>query len=302
MNHIGVKTRSFSLIMLFLSASFVLGACANKANMIKTGAAQFEVESLAAIEKINEFQRKETEASPLPPEEASDFFLRAVKKSSGEIDFQKLEILIDPLSIGAPQSEVQWQSFLQKMRQQYTTFTATFSSLDTGSLFAAPNVSDTVPIIDKLIAQMAAFANSVKDHPAVFIRERSAIAAEIEHVRDKTPHDETTDLKLLELERRLREVVAAEEKITHDTIEQALKAATLGTELRKLLLDYKKLNFDDITEGLSMAFKLVAGIPGLDLSGLQAKTEDMINTINKDSELKNFFDTALAEINSAREN
>jgi hypothetical protein len=186
------------------------------------------------------------------------------------------------------------------MRQQYRTFAATFASLDKGSWFAAADVKETIPILDKLIAQMTAFARSIEDRPAEFIRERAAIAAEMEQVRKMRPFTEITDLKLLELERRLREIAAAEEQITRDTVEQALKAAILGMELRKLLVNYGKLSMDDIAEGLSIAFKLVAGIPGLDLSGLKAETDGLIRQINDDAQLKGLFDTALSEISSAR--
>jgi len=165
-------------------------------------------------------------------------------------------------------------------------------------------VKDTIPILDKLIAQMASFAKSIKDKPAEFIRERAAIAAEIEQVRDAMISSETTDkitdLKLLALERRLREIAAAEKQITREAIEQALKAATLGTELRKLLANYENLSLDDIAEGLSIAFKLAALIPGLDVSNLEAQTDELVTNINEDEDLKTLFDIALSEINKAR--
>lgn len=300
MNPLRVKTWHLLLIGFLLSTSLIFGACANKAKMIQAGATQFEAESLAAIERIDELRRKETEATPLPREQASKLFVELVKKSTGQINLETLETLREPLKTKTPKSEAQWQAFLQKMRQQYTTFAATFASLDKGSWFAAANVKATIPILDKLIAQMAAFARSIQDHPAEFIRERAAIAAEMEQVRERRPFTEVTDLKLLELERRLREIAAAEEQITRDTIEQALKAATLGTELRKLLVNYDKLSLDDIAEGLSIAFKLVGGIPGLDLSGLNAVTDDLITQIKADESLRKPFETALSEISSAR--
>ncbi len=300
MNPFRVKTCCFIVTSFLLSTLLIFGACTKKAKMIQVGAAQFEAESLTAIEKIDELRRKETEATRLPPEKASEFFVKAVKNSTGPITLAKLRILIKPLNVAAPKSEAQWQAFVQKMRQQYTAFAATFASLDKGSLFAASDVKETIPILNKLIAQMAAFARSIKDNPAEFIRERASIAAEMEQVRETTPFTEIMDLKLLELERRLREIAAAEEQITHDTIEQALKAATLGTELRKLLMNYENLSLNDIAEGLSIAFKLVAGIPGLDVSALKAQADQLITNINQDEDLKTFFDIALSEINKAR--
>jgi hypothetical protein len=74
-------------------------------------------------------------------------------------------LLINPLKTESPKSEPQWQALLQKMRQQYTTFAVTFASLNKGSWFAAADVKETMPILDTLIAQMAACARSIEEHP-----------------------------------------------------------------------------------------------------------------------------------------
>jgi hypothetical protein len=289
-------------VYFLLVAILIFTACVKKAKMVQIGASQFEAESLAAIEKIDELRRKETEAAPLPQAQASKLFVDGVKNSTGNISLTMLKTILDPLKLETRKSEAQWQAFLQKMRQQYTTFIATFATLDKGSFFAASDVKMAIPILDKLITQMTAFAKSIAENPAVFIRERSAIAEEMEFVRDNKPHTEVTDLKLLELERRLRELVAAEALITRDAIEQTLKAATLGSELRKLLVNYDQLSRDDIAEGLSVAFKLTAGIPGVDLSSLEAKTTNLIEEINEDAELQTLFSVALDQVNAARAN
>lgn len=299
MNPWRVKTYRLLLVLILLGAPILGLGCANKAKLIQAGAAQFEAESLLAIEKIDELRRKETEAT-LPPAQASEFFVESIKKSTRPITRETLRVLLDPLKPGKLESEAQWQAFLQKMRLQYTTFAATFATLDKGSWFAAPQVKKAIPILDKLIAQMAAFARAIEKNPAEFIRERAGIAAEIEQVREVRPYTEATDLKLLDLERRLREVAAAEQQMTKDTTEQALKAATLGTELRQLLINYDKMSLDDLAEGLAIAFKLAAEIPGLDISGLKARTDELVGTIQSDESLSNLFNTALAEIHRAR--
>ena len=195
MNAIRLNARRPFLMGFLVSATLLLVACANKAKMIQVGASQFEIESLCAIEKIDELRRKETEAKPLQREEASEFFVKAVKNSTGSINLETLRLLISPLTTEMPKSEVQWQAFLEKLRKQYTTFSATFASLDKGSLFARSNVEETIPILEKLIAQMAAMAKSIEENPAEFIREKAAVAAELERVRDSRPFTEITDLK-----------------------------------------------------------------------------------------------------------
>jgi len=292
---------SFFLSAVLLSLSLLLGSCAQKAKTIQVGAAQFEAESLAAIDKIDELRRQEIEAAPQSPEKASEFFIAAVKSSQKPFTRQTLRIILNPFQRTVPRSEAQWGAFLQKMRAQYTTFAATFSSLDRGGLFAGSAVEQTIPILDKLIAQMAAFADSLIKHPPEFLAERAAIAAELEIIRETKPFTEVTDVRLLDAERRLRALASAEEQMARDTIEQALKAATLGTELRKLLLDFNNLNVNDIAEGLAKAFKLVSGIPGLDLAGLESSTNQLVAQIKADASLQTFFNTALGEISRARD-
>lgn len=66
-----------------LAATILVSGCAQKAKMIQVGATQFATESVAAIDKIDELRRKETEATPLPPEKASQLFVDGVKNSNG---------------------------------------------------------------------------------------------------------------------------------------------------------------------------------------------------------------------------
>src|ERR1043166_3339463 len=152
MNPLRVQTWHPLVVCCLLSTLLLGGGCAKKAKMIQAGATQFKTESLAAIEKIDTLRRKETEAAPLPQEEASRLFVQGVANSKNAITLKTLRIIIDPLKTNAPKSEAQWQAFLQNMRQQYTTFAATFTSLDKGSVFAASDVKKMIPILDKLVA------------------------------------------------------------------------------------------------------------------------------------------------------
>ena len=287
-------------IGVVLITSLLLSGCANKAKTIQVGAAQFRAESDSAITKIDELRKKESASAPLAPEEASKFFVQGVKKTSGPISRSRLRTLMDPSHLNIPQSEAQWQAFLKKLRQQYAAFEDTFASLERGSLFAASDVKKMIPILDKLIAQLAAFAQSIKLVQAEFISERAQIAAEIRQVRDTQPFTEASEHRLRDLHRRLKEINAAENQITRETYGQVLKAAETGVRLRQLLIDYDRLSVDDINDGLSQAFKLAAGIPGLDIPKLQAKTDELMGTVNNDENLKALFDTAFAEVHQAR--
>jgi hypothetical protein len=292
----------FITVHLLISLTVLLSSCANKAKLIQAGAAQFESESLAAIRKIDELRQKEIGTAPLSKEKASAFFVTAVKNSSRPIDRAALKVLEDPTGVAAQGSDAGWQLFLENLRMQYSTFANTFASLDRGGLLGAPRVPETIPVLDKLIAQMVATASSIGQTPAEFIGERAAIAAELEELRSKKPYDDITDVKLLDIERRFRAITASEGEITRDTMEQALKAAKLGSRLRILLINYENLTVDDIAEGLSVAFRLAGTIPGLDIGRLQTEADNIAMEINSDPELKGFLDSSLSQINAARSN
>lgn len=292
----------FIAVHLLIFATILLSACANKAKLIQAGAAQFGTESLAAIQKIDELRHREIETNPLSKEKAAAFFVRAVKNSGKPIDRAALKVLENPAGFETQGSDASWQLFLENLRLQYSTFTDTFASLDRGGLLGAPRVAETIPVLDKLIAQMAAAASSIGQTPAEFIGERAAIAAELEELRSQKPYDNITDIKLLDIERRFRETVAAEGEITRDTMEQAVRAAKLGSQLRMLLINYENLTVDDIAEGLSVAFRVAGTIPGLDVSRLKSETDNIVTQINSDPELKGFLDRSFSEINAARSN
>jgi len=296
----GSSKRTLTLFGVLLGAVLLLGSCAHKAKVIQTGAAQFEAQAMVAIDKIDELRRKEVTAAPLSEEKASKLFIDLVKGSQADIGREELRLLIDPYKRENADSEAQWKAFTQKLRLQYAAFASVFASLDKGSLFAVSDVKKTVPVLDKLTAQMAAIADSLGKRPAEFTAERVAIADELQAVRDKKPYTDATDLQLRELEKRLRQVAAAEQQTTADAIEAALKTAKLGMELRGLLLNYERLSVDDVAEGLSTAFRLAAVIPGLDLSSLKGETDALIAQIQGDESLKGLFDKALSELQNAR--
>lgn len=296
--------RLHSVFLALATLTFLSAGCAQKAKTIQAGAAQFEVESIAAIERIDELRLKELQ---VPPRTADDVSKKVVdlildpQNADKSIDRKMLKLLADPFLTKSLEGEEEWQSFLHELRLQYTTFATTFAVLDRGSFFAAPAVKKTVPILDKLVAQMAAFGQSIMEHPAEFVRERAIIAAEWEVTRDDADlSDALKRERILGIQRRFQGVVEAEALVTRAAWEQCLKAATVGMKLRKLLIDYDKLTADDIAEGLSAAFKSASLIPGLDLAGLEAATNSLVDMISKDADLKALFNGFADSLSAAR--
>ena len=277
-----------------LAAALLLVGCADKARTVQVGAAQFKAESFAAIDKIGALQAAETTAPPLPPGLAADKFVALVEGSTRPIDRKTLQLLLNPGAIDTPAASARWQDFLDGLRAQYAAFASTFDSLDRGSLLAAPDVKRAIAPLDRLTAQMAAFARTIQAHPAVFIAERAALAADIESARDNAQMSPTQRrAALLQLRERLLNVAEAERRMTAETAAQCLKAASLGLELRKLLAVYDSLAIDDLMAGLATAFQVAGTVTGRDFGGLQARTESVIAEFTATPELKALFDDAL---------
>lgn len=289
------------VLAVMFGAALLLGGCAEKAKTLQIGAAQFESESLAAIDRIDELRRLETAVAPRPEADLVQLFHNLVLNSTGTIGPKELASLSDPLRQRRVANDDAWQRYLGELRNQYVTFRSVFASLDKGSLLAAPNVEETAQILGKLIAQLVAFADSTKQTGARFTRERAALAAEIMSIRDNAALPKEAKQSMLSVARgRLLDVVAAEEEASRAVIEQCLKAAIVGRELRDLIAAYGRVSVDDIAEGLSKTISVAAQLTGRDLSSLSTRSDSIIKEIKTDPQLAAFFDEALNDLQGAR--
>ena len=292
--------RIFPLCIIFIYLLSING-CAQKAKTVQSGAAQFETESLAAINKIDEVHVRELQATPLTQEQETDTFIKFVKESKDSISLDRLDTMLHPTDLNFEKSEKKWQAFLQKRRSEYTLLTATFANLDKGSFFARNSVEKTAPYINKLTANMAAFAKSIKENPPQFLRRWAEFTEELEWVRDNTElSDDVKELRYKDLRNKLILLETEETQLERDAIEQCLKSAKLGISLKELVEKYNQLSLDDISEALGIAFKVAGQLTGADLSSLQTNVDDVVNKIKEDTALTPLFDAGLNEINSAR--
>jgi hypothetical protein len=297
-----VRKTSIKLILASLVILLATG-CANKAKLVQLGAEQFSEKSGTAIEKIDALRRAETAVTPIPPAKAEAKFVALVLKSNSPIDRKKLRLLTDPVRTKRVPNDAAWQTFIGTLRHHHDEFNRTFARLDQGSLLAAPKVKKAIPVLDRLMAQIVAFAGSIRKKPAEMTRERAGIAAEMEIIRDDQNRDtEAKKLLLAESYRRLRAVEAREQQMTRDVLEQSMQAVLIGRELRKLLQKYDQLSIDDIAESMSTALSIAGQVLGKDLSTLDQRTKNAIDTIKSDPDLSGFMNTALSEINNARAN
>lgn len=301
MGRFPVRRFPWPAAVVLASLVLLLGGCAEKAKTLQIGAAQFKAESLAAIDRIDDLRRKETAVTPPPEADQVRLFADAVLKSTKPIGAGEVKVLSDLFRTHRVANDEAWQEFLGGLRNQYTTFDSVFASLDKGSLLAAPAVDDTLPTLDKLIAQLVAFADSTKKAGAEFTRERAAIAADLMTIRDNENLPEPVKRSMLAgVRSRLLDVVEAERQATRTVIEQCLKAAIVGRKLRELIANYGRVSLDDIASGLTQAIALSSQLTGRDLSSISARADSIIGEIKADPQLAGLFDTALGTLQKAR--
>lgn len=290
------------LTLIFILIIFLnLSGCAQKAKSIKVGAAQFEVESLAAIQKIEEIHIRELQTTPHTQEEEIESFISYVE--DGDITQKELIENLHPFKLDLIESEKKWQVFLEKLRSDYRLLTATFANLDKGSFFAKDSVGKTANYINKLTVNMIVLANSVKDNPPRYRRLWAEYSAMLELIKDNDKFSpEVKELRYKDIYNRLIILEIEEAQLGREAIELCLKSAILGLSLKKLVEDYNTLSIDDISEAIGIALKVAGDVSGKDLSSLRTNVDDITNKIKSDEMLNLLFTEGINKINGARPN
>jgi hypothetical protein len=288
------------VLAVLVGAALLLGGCAEKANTLQIGATQFEAESLAAIDRIDELRRQELSAAPVPDAQAMATFALLAGNSTEPITDRDLREWLHPLDVDLGDADAEWEAFIGKLRGQYAAFAGIFASLDRGSLFAAPAVKQAEAPLRPLLVQLAGFAHAAESNPAQLWRRRGAIAEELEFVRDDTAMQASEKRVRYEAQYRLLQEIEAEEaRLTRAVVEQCLKAVIVGKELRSLIIRYDRVSVEDIANGLSTALTLAGQVTGRDLSSLSNRTGEVLASIEADPDLEALLDTAIGEAQTA---
>jgi hypothetical protein len=283
---IRVKSSIFWVFVFGLYLS--LFSCAGKARTLHLGVTQFKVESIAAVDAIDEMRKKEIAPEERNPVESTNSFVDNVLKSKRSA-VGRVERWIDPFKPKPnPETEKEWAELIQNLKEQYLTFARIFDEIQRASFTGRAVVEESVPHIEKLVTQLAYFADAINQNPPQLLNRRSALIADLEKIRKTIGNTAAEDVpmetrnKIAEWREKWLMLMAAENELNRKTTEQCLKAVTIGLEVRKQMIAYNQVSLQDISEALSMAFSLAGAITGEDLSTLQARTEWVIEEINSD--------------------
>ncbi len=287
-------------ILLIALVLPLLAGCADKAKAIQTAAAQFTVQSKAALTKMDEF--RQAELAPLPVPDGKSFrkgvgYIASLKK----VNASDLDFALDPLRLNASPDDTKWQAFLSKINNQYTEFQSVFRNLDKGSLLAAGNVEEAVPPLKKLIGQLAAFAKSFETYRVKFVKQRADLAADMEHILEDTNNGpELKEALIKEKVTLLYDIAKQEKAMERDVLEATAVALKTGQELKTLLETYDDATVDDIVQGLNTALDFAGQVLGREISSLKQNINDEIGALRADADISRLIDEALEQAKDAR--
>lgn len=310
MKHLRISRLTFFLLIVSLTLS---GCTPEKARALRLAAIQFKAESLAAIQAIEQMHKREITPASLSQAELKNNAINNILISNKEIVLpEDLDFLIDPDKPQIdPQTQIAWQEFIDKMNTQYTTLSAIYDEVESGSLLARDAVQKSAEHARNLTLQMAAFATVIDKHPPILLQDRIVVVADIDTLRkqyqQKKNEGETDENlqpikdKVGELYDRWLQIAIDEQKLRETTVAQCLKAAILGKELTQLIERYNKLDIDELNSIIARVLDTTAAITGQDYTSLKVRATNVFAEIKKDPIWSKTADTVLGEINNVLE-
>lgn len=298
-----MKTKLLSQIIVLcctITAPLLLTGCTpEKARAAQNAAIQFKNEAHIAINTIELAIKKEIEPVPKPESESNEEFVKRILSLAAEteVDETILEMAIDPYSVDLSDGTSNIQSgFIASLKSQYASLEAIFDGVEAGSYFARDAIEETVPIVRKLTAQMAAMSEKWAEAPPMFLQYRSSILGRVQDIRtsEATPEDKRTQLLLMKEE--WTAVKNDEKALQKEVVHQCLKAAIYGKELIKILEQYGDLDLQAIQDTLSIAIDRAGKLTGKDFSELEGKADSLLNDIKSDPEMKALIENVLIDL------
>ncbi len=337
-----VKFRYLNLINMMIL--LMVTGCAGKAQCLKVAVGQFETESLAAIQAIDDMHKKELATETFSSVEKTYLFVENVLKSSRSADQNRIEHWLNPYKPGVTEkTQAEWIAFIDELKNQYVKFASIYNDIERASFTGRELVPKGIQYIENLIAQIAYFAKSVDEHPPKLLNRRGALIAELEKLRMKIEEkiakadrnkiksinklsgierskaianlsprlhavrkkwltslaDANERQAIAQWQERWLALVAEEDELKRKTVEQCIKAVTIGLEIRKKMKEYNQISLEDISEALNRVLVLAGTVTGENYSRLQAQADKVFKDIKNDPVWQNATDLALREVNKA---
>lgn len=280
----------FKLWSGLLFACALLAGCATpeKAQALRVAALQFEQESLAAINLLENSVEREQSLPDAAAGETERAFVRNVRDFSSPLILPKdLDFLIDPdAQTGSQEAQQSLNDTFGRLRTHYTAFASMFDDLEQGSYFAAGAVAQAKEHAMRLTAQLTRIADNTTRSPPMLLRQRGYFAGEINLIRtaasNGTMPNSDVDRRLIEVHRGLRKMQDEEAALKRGIVEQCLKAAVIGMEVTRLIENYDKIDLNGIVAVIGNATSAAGELTGKDFSSLSLRAEVIRERIRND--------------------
>jgi hypothetical protein len=290
-------------VVLVLALFLAQGCSPEKARALKAAAVQFKLEALAAINAVDGLMRQELEPPPRSTTAANDEFIANVLSLPAKttLTSEIIALANDPYTVQvAPAVAQQRDKLLNGLRVEYAGFAAIFDDLERGSVLARDAVRASAKHAERLTAQMSALAVAIDKNPPHLLQYETALLADMERVRgDKTLSADTKRKQLLQLKEQWAQMQGKADELRRTTVEQCLKAAVLGKEVRQLIDRYGELSLEDLNSAVALILEDAGAVSGNDYSALQAKSAALFAEIKQDPIWTSVADSVLGEVNQA---
>lgn len=288
---------------LLIATSLLLSACTpDKARALKAAAMQFKEEALAALTALENLAEAETRPVPRSNMEVAEEFATNILDipEDEDLSVDVIELALEPYTVSMPGVEAERKRVLGSLRKQYAEFASIFDELPGGSFLARDSVARSHEFAKKLTLQMAAFSESISQHPPQLLQYRAALLARIDTVRknDSLSKDEKMR-RLMDMVEEWQSITVHEQELQQAAVERCLKAATLGMHVSRLIESYDKLSLDDINSTINKAFDATGALSGKDFSSLKKKSAEVFAAIEQDPVWSDVAGMALDEANRA---
>jgi len=297
-----MKSRKIYNCILIVTLCFFTSSCTpEKAKALYAVAVQFKLESLDAVNAIDEMMTKEISAPPREASLADEEFVNNLLELPDDADITSyvLDMAIDPYSVVLSEDYLKRrEKFKSDLHQQYSTFALIFSDLEGAFLVAAKEVERATASAEKLTLQISCFAKSISDNPPIFIQYRSSTFNEFEEIlKNKKLKENEKRIRLLSLKEQWLSIKDQETQMQRNILEKCVKASQLGLKVKELIETYNKLSLDDIHFYVAKILDEAGSISGKDFSDLKIKSEEIYIKITSDPILNNSADAILEQIN-----
>lgn len=281
-------------------ALLALAACSQKAETLKLAASQFETESRATIVLLEELRVSEI-APPAKSEsaETADFIKNALE-STRDATPDRIALWMNPDAGETVKASEEWAATLTRLNTQYRAFANTFASLEQASFTARDIVKKAEPVAVRLVGQIANFGKAVTDNPPEFLKQRTALSAQLKTLRAAQTNAADKRAKLSGWLDKWRALMQAETDLQRRIAEQSAKAASVGLAVVKQIRAYDQLSASDIADAMGIAFSAAGALTGRDVSALQNKANDVLGDIQSDPVWNSILQQSLEEVNQPK--